>query len=531
MKYQALVDWVAKVRSSIDPESPHAPTIDGILTILSNEDLKDFPAKYIEIIRDQLSSLIKNGFKISGVYSPGELYEKLESGKKDRKELEEDIIKSLANQEAILKEAKSQIEKADAAKKVRQVREAVSPDEMRHHMDNIADALKQGDTDQVIYHLFSLNASLNKIKPFVGRGKKIATKKAIYDFNTDDWIKFISEIYPELQKNYGEELLKPGSVLAEAIQSKYNSIDMEDEEAVAKFSIPNTMFKVFAGLAQANFTISNGIEIDFPTEVDPLVANLDFEMSMIRHLSMKTPIETILSRVDSLFSNEEQRNSFKRKLYKYQTEHAREIFDAQMDMAKQAKQEEILREVPTYKDHLNLQSGEEKTGDTLYKDKEAHSAEVKIWEENYKNKIVPEEAEKRIMQDGTGAKIAFNFLKNIQNIIFSTKWKVSKWRGTEVYDNDDHLINIVPKNMVKMLDIIENALKKDPVGKTDVWVHAFNDVAKIGKDAAKNKPISIFGFGKRDVATQEFYDRFVTAFANRDLYIKKQNVEGVKQRK
>ncbi len=199
---------------------------------------------------------------------------------------------------------------------------------------------------------------------------------------------------------------------------------------------------------------------------------IDIHMPMIRYLTMKTPIEAVLKKVDGLFpkDDDEQKNTFKQKLYKYQTEHAREIYDKQ----------------------INLGS----------------------------NKI-----QQTPSNDEIGSKVAYHFLISIRETIMTTDWNVgffgrtkAKVTVSDMQENKKTSTNTVTPAMKQMLEVIAKAYKKDPKGETEIWKNAFSMVAKMGTVAANRKQISIFG--KRSEATQEFYDRFTTAYTKKDEYEK-----------
>jgi hypothetical protein len=237
-------------------------------------------------------------------------------------------------------------------------------------------------------------------------------------------------------------------------------------------------------------------------------------MITVKDMSMTIPVDHIWNEVHRMLPNENERNEFLQKLCEYQIEHINEIFDAQLQLAAKALEKKILTATPTYKDCLNKQTPGKRIGDKLYEGKE-NSPDVLVWEEKYKKIIVPKQATEHIMQQPRAqASIAFNLLINIQRMIFSVKWQLGTFGGIEVRNQDDTQTNVVPKNMVKILAVIDHVYKQDRTGTTMIWVDALNEVALIGRNAAENKPFKLFG--ERDAATQKFYDHFVKAFEHHD---------------
>lgn len=209
----------------------------------------------------------------------------------------------------------------------------------------------------------------------------------------------------------------------------------------------------------------------------------DYQVSLVKHLSMNMPIENALENAKPLIGKN-QFDGFKRKFYTYQIEHAREIFEAQLNLNKLKNNGETNNAIPkTHQNFLNKSTLE------------------------HPNAITKKERK---------AKIAFHFLKNIQEVIFTTPWVVSKLSGVQLYwklepgEKEPRPINLVPPNMSVMIDIIQHAFKHNPEGTDDIWVRAFSEVAMVGKNAAKHKPI----FWKRDDDVQAFYDQFLNFHIN-----------------
>lgn len=203
---------------------------------------------------------------------------------------------------------------------------------------------------------------------------------------------------------------------------------------------------------------------DISVENESIAEKKKSQDETIRLLSFQTPIEKVIPKIKEMNLDD----NFKRQLYLYQIEHANEVYNAQLKLTSP--------EAPS-----TVESEQTKA-------EKIHSREISI---------------------------AFNFLKNTQFLMCTTKWKVSRFGGCEIYDRQGNAINTVPKNMVRMMEIIDKAYRKDPTGTKSVWVYAFRELAKVGTKAARKPPKGLFS-GKRDIATQQFYDRFIISLMQID---------------
>lgn len=108
-------------------------------------------------------------------------------------------------------------------------------------------------------------------------------------------------------------------------------------------------------------------------------------------------------------------------------------------------------------------------------------------------------------------KTAYQLLKNIQTAILDTNWE---WGfitlgAHKIFDAQGKPVNMVAHNMAKMLKVIDKALQADKEATNHkVWHDAYEEVARIGRRAAIQKPPSFLFFGKRTQKVQAFYDSF-----------------------
>jgi len=113
----------------------------------------------------------------------------------------------------------------------------------------------------------------------------------------------------------------------------------------------------------------------------------------------------------------------------------------------------------------------------------------------------------------TDKKIADDLLGYIESTILSTAWKVGFFGGSKVEDSQGKEKK-VPHNMKEILKVIRNIKKKDPENKTGQWVAALSYIVFSANKAALNTKTGFFGFGRRDDATQKFYDDVGAAAAD-----------------
>lgn len=164
---------------------------------------------------------------------------------------------------------------------IKKIREEISLTEMQEHMHNIANALSQNDINLVIKRLFFMNETLDRMKPIMGVGQRVGTDER-FSHNIEEWVEIIKTAFPELQKTYDIGDLKSGTILQEVLGEAMMKFS-EDKDLSSLITIPNQVLKLFASIANLNFTARNNIAIDFDTEVDPIVKKLDIRKLHINY--------------------------------------------------------------------------------------------------------------------------------------------------------------------------------------------------------------------------------------------------------
>lgn len=153
---------------------------------------------------------------------------------------------------------------------------AARKEQFQKSFQQIAAELEKNQLDKAIFNLFQLSLFIEKnIKPYVGRGKRLATDKVIYDFSCSDAIRLISQEFPGLEISYNDKTIKNGAILMEVLQTCLNQAAMnEDMAAITNLTCVSTMFKVFAGVTKNDFC---KVVIDLEKDVDPIAAKLNLE--------------------------------------------------------------------------------------------------------------------------------------------------------------------------------------------------------------------------------------------------------------
>jgi hypothetical protein len=357
----------------------------------------------------------------------------------------------------------------------------------------ITDALKTNDLELFIYHLYTFQKYLDDTLLKIHPGMKPA--------KIQDWMK----------EKFSQEFEKdtiPNEKTFLAVQEMLTSIKFDPRENKDSkifteiIRLENAFYTYFELLSRSGISEnanSYADDADYNHYIEKHQINMEkyLEEAMIKYYAMELPFAHVSKIIETSYETEDKER-IKRKFCRYQIEHAREIYDKQLARAILAAQERIA----TCNEFLNEDGG--KTGELGYQEHDGHS----------QSKIYLEMTVANELRNRLGGTIAYNFLLNIQDTILNTRWNVGTLGGTVVNDCNGILINRVPKNMVKILAIIEKAQKDDPTGKSEVWIHAINQVALLGATAAHRT--SLF----RDENTQEFYDTFVTAYNN----IQKSNV-------
>lgn len=484
MQFETLIKWLTNAALLEEPDSTTTFVINKIFAVLQS-DLSTNPKGSINIIRDHLHSLIDHKVVFPGLQKPIDIFEALDPAKKSGKEwmktfekgLTPGQVQFLENARDLIKDEnqKKQNEKEvrAAAELIMQVQKKIPSEEMERHIQNIRDALERENVDEAIYHLFTLNTLLRKIRLLLGKDQA--------KLDATDFMNIIKQAYPELSLIACNDTVKQqGTLLQEMLQMAHQELDRKmlsptEHEAMSnKFNIAKTALKIFASAVTEDTARPD--ELFNPDawgdaeweKTENKAKEFDIDTALIRHLSRNIPIEDVLPKANQLLNaNKPMLNQFQTKLHDHQLKHAREIFDAQMKLANQSEQ----------------------------------------------GKKVKSNVSQR------GSKVSFEFLRHIQKTIYTTDWKPARFFGTKVYDTKGKYINTVRKDMIKMLDIIEDAYRKDQTGTSPVWIEAFNKVAKLGKLAASKQPMSLFGMGRRSWEEQQFYEKFVTAYSNRELYL------------
>ncbi len=237
-------------------------------------------------------------------------------------------------------------------------------------------------------------------------------------------------------------------------------------------NLPSLKFDNANHLVLSVHKIATQVGIDSTSIADKLA---DPDIAIIRHLTHTKSIERVLPAIDALFpqaivgqqkSDREKgkadKNRFQQKMYVYELEHSFEIYQAQL-------------------------------------------------------KLVPPHLDKK----DVSPIIAMEFLKHIETIILTTKWKTGFFSGIKVYDTAGKLLNTVSPTMNKMLGEIQ-AAKQIATLDPSIWVKAFGNVAQLGLDAALNEP-KILGIKTRDEQIQHFFNQFKSAHENKEKLIQEQN--------
>lgn len=388
-------------------------------------------------------------------------------------------------------------------------KKAKEPDEeaVVKHITNITKALKKNDIKLFIYELYAfqkyLDETLLKVHPHINKPDKIQSWMMEHfstyfkeDIPNERMFLAVQELLTEKKYSLGEKEGKSFENLIRVETAFFIYYKVLGGRGISENANKYVGEKYYEGyIDEHRPKIQQYIEEAEKRHEEDVKKS---EEDMIKHFSMEMTSSQALKSIEESYPDEEHREYIKPKFVKYQIEHAREIYNDKLNQRLEFVKEEMKEKFPSYKDYLN-KNGDGK-GDVLYEGHDEDSLTRKFWEKNYIDHIIPNEAKKEV-----GSVIAYDFLYNIQNTILTTDWKVGKFGGTTISTGGKE--KKVPKNMVKMLDIIADAYDKDPLRKNgEIWLKAFNQVAEIGAKAA-NK-FSLF----RDAKTQEVYKSFVTAY-------------------
>lgn len=249
---------------------------------------------------------------------------------------------------------------------------------------------------------------------------------------------------------------------------------------------------------------------------------------LVRHF----PLKEIPDRVNQLFANQKDRNNFNISFYNYQLENTLHIFQwqkalmiqggMQEEIAKQLelkparyflsqREPESLIEKPSVKSKSNenvstennkyfakIVAGPYRPSESMYvppTEKEMAKAREQAYS-------AAKEAAHAVMEKKIEIftqEICEQFILNLIGLIKTTPWPDA---GVFFGTTREGVPHRIRGNVAAIYDLCLEAKK------TGEWILNFQKIAYIGAMAARNKPTTFLGFGKRDDVTQKFYDMF-----------------------
>ncbi|MBA2653155.1 MAG: hypothetical protein H0U73_12960 [Tatlockia sp.] len=360
--------------------------------------------------------------------------------------------------------------------KIDEIRKAVPKKEIDEKLANIQKALTQEDQKLIIQSLIDFQLFFDrKFSTYIGGGIKTATQRGAADFNPENAINFIQNIYGNNFDSF-QLVNEYGAVLQETINIRYmNEIaPSENPLMITLFNRLSVALKVFAGLTKSDFS-----DIEMPKNYEKWPA-----------INKAAKTKVIDKELISLN-------------FEYNIKHAREIHEKKVATMKATNP---ITSLPnSYRDYLAITHLEKVTDkyDKLDENKK------KTLEEKYKTVNPTLEDIQKVQDKNFRSTLAEQFIHDVKLNIEHIDWtdKVNqRIGGTAIQLNGK--TTRVPTNVAT---IYKSCIKAE--SDHDFRNH-FNKIVSVGNNAAKNHPF----FGKRHEDTQNFYDTFEKAIENAKAY-------------
>lgn len=380
--------------------------------------------------------------------------------------------------------------------KIQQILQEFPLEKIQAIFSDINNLLQQEDRQKLFLKLFDLQMIFQDMSEFIGGGHALATSKEIRDFNPEDAIQLLRELYPKIGADFSGN--KFGAIILESLQGRSMRAS-ENEFDVFFYNQLVTSMKVFAGISLIDYN-SIVLDEDDWTLIEDFTSNHNMQMELIQILVGLYPLDKINEKVEQIIP-ENFRDAFKVQLHKYLIENANQICANQVQQFKEAHPVDVIPQ--TYQGYISVVHSEkaaenydETSGEEL------KQFDKKMYDRKVEKKTITLETTKQHQERTQKNRIARQFIQLVKANIETTNWKVSGiWGGVSVEGlKSDRL----PSNVAAIYGLCKQAETSGS------YVEKFNEIALIGKKAAAKSPF----WGKRDGATQAFYTSFEKALDN-----------------